>query len=376
MPEYQFHPIADIFPLLPEAELLELADDIRVNGLNHPIVLFECKVLDGRNRYTACQRAGVAPKFIEFAGKTATDALEYVWSENFHRRHLTSSQRAACWELRARYEENVRKVVESIEAESQKRRAETQGRPPKAGKKLPSTLTEVKETRQSVAETAKTSPAYVSDVKHFTDAQLESVKCGDKSVPQVKREAKREELRERAKLPDAKYRVIYADPPWNYGDNRLGLAGENTGGAYTAAETHYPVMTITDLCALDVRSIVEENAVLFLWVTSPLLDECWPVIKAWGFTYKSSFVWDKVGHNFGHYNSVRHEFLLVCTRGSCLPDVPELVDSVVSIEKTREHSAKPAAFREMIDKLYPHGKRIELFARAAADGWDRFGNEC
>ena len=103
--------------------------------------------------------------------------------------------------------------------------------------------------------------------------------------------------------------------------------------------------------------------------------ECFAVIDAWGFEYKSSFIWDKIGHNFGHYNSVRHEILLVCTKGSYLPENPKLYDSVVSVEKSRKHSEKPEEFRAIIDDLYPSGNRIELFARTATDGWEAWGNE-
>jgi N6-adenosine-specific RNA methylase IME4 len=112
-----------------------------------------------------------------------------------------------------------------------------------------------------------------------------------------------------------------------------------------------------------------------MWVTSPLLEECFPIIKAWDFKYKTSFIWDKVGHNMGHYNSVRHEILLVCTRGSCTPDNIKLYDSVQSVEKTDKHSEKPQIFREIIDTLYPNGNRIELFARDKHEGWESYGNE-
>jgi len=84
-------------------------------------------------------------------------------------------------------------------------------------------------------------------------------------------------------------------------------------------------------------------------------------------------VWDKIKHNMGHYNSVRHEFLLICTRGSCTPDVVKLYDSVQAIERT-EHSKKPEEFRAIIDTLYTHGNKIELFARQPADGWEVWGN--
>lgn len=161
-----------------------------------------------------------------------------------------------------------------------------------------------------------------------------------------------------------KYRVIYADPPWQYSDRQ---DTEKLGGA----AKHYPTMSLDEICSLPVPA--ENNAVLFLWTTSPMLEDSFKVINSWGFKYKTSFVWDKISHTMGHYNSVRHEFLLVATRGKCTPDVPKLHDSVVSMERT-EHSAKPAIFREIIDEIYPAGERLEMFARESPPGWDVWGN--
>lgn len=165
---------------------------------------------------------------------------------------------------------------------------------------------------------------------------------------------------------EGKYRVFYADPPWQYGN----VMPEYMG----VQDDHYELLSMTKLKELSVKEAAEENAVLFLWVTSPMLEDAFGLIRAWGFEYKASFVWDKVKHNMGHYNSVRHEFLLVCTRGSCVPDVKKLYDSVVSVAR-EEHSAKPAIFREMIDTLYSKGARIELFARERIDGWESWGSE-
>ena len=134
-------------------------------------------------------------------------------------------------------------------------------------------------------------------------------------------------------------------------------------------------MSIEDLCALPVKGIVADDAVLFIWITSPLLAECWPVIAAWGFKYKASFVWDKVRPNFGHYNSVRHELLLIATRGSCLPDGDAGANSVQVIERGSKHSEKPLEFMDLISSMYKTGKRIELFSRAKRDGWEAWGNE-
>jgi len=208
-------------------------------------------------------------------------------------------------------------------------------------------------------------------VKNKRPDLASKVLTGEITLVQAEREITKEEVNKEIQLPSDKYRIIYADPPWKYNDTMAGELSEKYGGA----EKHYPCMSIDELCALDIKGIIDDNAVLFIWTTSPMLEDSFKVIKAWGFKYKTSFIWDKVLHCMGHYNSVRHEFLLVCTKGSCTPDVKKLFDSVVTIERSKNHSEKPEEFRKMIDTLYPHGKRIELFARVSVDGWDGYGNQ-
>ena len=166
---------------------------------------------------------------------------------------------------------------------------------------------------------------------------------------------------------EGKYRIIYADPPWKYGSDYQDKFGH--------AKSHYSTMDLKELCDLPIKDIAMPNSVLFLWVTSPKLNWAFPIMDAWGFDYKTSFVWDKVKHNYGNYNSVRHEFLLIGGRGSATPDVKKLHDSVVSIERTEKHSQKPPFFRDLIDELYPKGDRIELFARETFKGWKTWGFE-
>jgi N6-adenosine-specific RNA methylase IME4 len=177
---------------------------------------------------------------------------------------------------------------------------------------------------------------------------------------------KKEKQAKPAVMPAGTYRIIYADPPWQYGNCF-------PPGMIKTALDHYPTMPLEDICTMSLPKIADD-AVLFLWTTAPMLENAFQVIRAWGFVYKTEIVWDKMRHNMGHYTSVRHEPLLVATKGSCLPDCKELIGSVLSIERT-EHSVKPQEFRAIIDKLY-RGPRVELFARGKLPAnWDGYGNE-
>ena len=187
-------------------------------------------------------------------------------------------------------------------------------------------------------------------------------------ILKIAREIDRFTEKETPGLPNEKYRVLYADPPWWYDNAQHGRAQQDT-----VINNHYPMMRDEEILSLEVESISADDSVLFLWATSPRIRFAFKVSDAWGFEYKAMFVWDKVKHNVGYYNSVRHELLLICTRGSCLPDSKKLIDSVVSIERG-EHSAKPPRFREIIDEMYTKGNRIELFARGdLPPNWERWG---
>jgi N6-adenosine-specific RNA methylase IME4 len=159
--------------------------------------------------------------------------------------------------------------------------------------------------------------------------------------------------------------VLYADPPWQYYSRDPHYHGH--------ARDHYPTLSIAELCALPVRKIVAPKAVLFLWVTAPILPECFAVLTAWGFLYKTNLVWHKDTHNYGYYLSNEHEHLLIATRGSCKPDVENRFPSVQRITRT-DHSTKPGEIRMLIDTLYPEGPRLELFARQRVPHWDAWGH--
>jgi N6-adenosine-specific RNA methylase IME4 len=168
------------------------------------------------------------------------------------------------------------------------------------------------------------------------------------------------------KLPQGKFQVIYADPAWKYGNSMPEY--------FTEQANHYSLMTIEEICNMPILEMADKNAALFMWVTSPILEEAFQVVNAWGFEYKTSFIWDKIKHNMGHYSSVRHEILLLCIRGSYPKQSSNLRDSVYSEERTK-HSKKPDYFYELIEEMYPNSNKIELFSRNKREGWHSYGNQ-
>ena len=98
---------------------------------------------------------------------------------------------------------------------------------------------------------------------------------------------------------DKKYQIIYADPPWSYRDKAL--AGDRGAGC------KYDVMSIEDIKKLPVKELAEDDAVLFMWVTMPMLEEAFAVMRAWGFNYKTcAFTWVKHVDDFVGYNTQEH----------------------------------------------------------------------
>ena len=165
-----FHPIANIFPLLGEDDLLRLRQDIATNGLAQPIVLFEGKILDGRNRYTACKLAGVQPITREFTG-TRAEALAYVWSTNVERRHLTSSQIAVAAVYREKLDAEYAAAVEAMRDKAKKR--ENVGKPSSVQKIVPTEKDTSQLTDHKLAEAAGTNREYLAKARKLAEASPE-----------------------------------------------------------------------------------------------------------------------------------------------------------------------------------------------------------
>jgi N6-adenosine-specific RNA methylase IME4 len=165
-----------------------------------------------------------------------------------------------------------------------------------------------------------------------------------------------------AKLSGRTFGTVYADPPWPY---------ENQG-TRGATDNHYPTMSVDAIAALPVASLAADDAHLHLWTTNAFLFEARRILDAWGFEYKSCFVWVKPQMGTGNYWRVSHEFLLLGVRGG-ISFADQTLMSWGQFKRGR-HSAKPEAVRRLIERASP-GPRLELFGRRMVDGWTVWGNE-
>lgn len=176
---------------------------------------------------------------------------------------------------------------------------------------------------------------------------------------------KKNELFQPADIKDKKYNVIYADPPWKYDFSKT---------SNRDIENQYPTMDVKDIC--DFKIPADDDSILFLWATAPKLREALEVMEFWGFEYKTHAVWDKEMIGMGYYFRGQHELLLIGIKGKVSPPDPSNRYASVIRQKRTKHSKKPDCVYKLIEKMYPHGVYLEMFARNIhSELWDVWGNE-
>lgn len=358
----QDHPIAGIFPLLPETELAALAEDVKARGVEVPIVLYEGKILDGRNRYRAATRVGAHFATNYYTGQ---NPVEHVLSLNLHRRHLSPSQAAAV----------AVEALPHFEAEAKKR----QGTRTDLVANLPQCSETGTKSRDHAAESVNVSPRLVQDAKAIKAADpvmFEAVRRGEKTVNEAKTELRRTEVK--AKLTEVAARapqdtsgvfdVIVCDPPWPMEKIERDVRPNQT-------EFDYPTMTEEELRAFgDVRDKAAEGCHLFLWTTHKFLPLALELTKTWGFAYCALFVWHKPGGfqpmGLPQFNC---EFAIYARRGA-----PSFIDTKAfntCFEAPRgAHSEKPEEFYETLRRV-TGGRRLDMFNRRPIEGFIGWGKE-
>jgi N6-adenosine-specific RNA methylase IME4 len=400
---YDVHPAASLFPLMTEPELEQLGADIRANGQLQAIELFGGKVLDGRNRLLVCERLGVKPRITSWApganGEISPTA--HVMSLNVRRRHLAPSQLAmiaaeALPLFEAEAKDRQRAAGGDRKSVSAKSR---QAMPGACGmkdggapcihdaghsgahsnglrtwkNKAPSPVESGKAARHAAAATGvgARQVELAKQLRRDSPALAEKVKSGELTLNRASKTVKKSrQLTQIAayRPPEGAFEVISADPPWPFED-QLDGSDDARGGL------PYPAMTIDQIAA--VKPPADKDCVLWLWTTnSHLVDLRAPVqqvLKGWGFTPKTLLTWKKDRMGVGRYLRNITEHCVLAIRGNPLLNLTNETTFIAAVR--RMHSEKPAEFYEMVEKLCPGRSRLEMYARAARDGWVTSGPE-
>jgi N6-adenosine-specific RNA methylase IME4 len=373
-----------LFPLR-EEELATLEASVLAEGIRDPLVVWprgnKSILVDGHCRYRLAQKHNLPFRVVEKHFANLEEALAWVDQNQLARRNLTDEQRryllGRIYERQKKAHGGDRKssgqfdhlktakaVADQIGVgEKTIRRSAEFSRALDAVKQVSPEAAE-KILKGEVKDAITVLPQVAKD-PDLLSAVAEKIAKGERSIRKAKTEAGRKLAKRKApELPKDKYNVILADPPWEYG-----FAVSNS----RRVENKYPTMKLEDICSLKIPAA--DDSILFLWVPSPKLPDGLCVLKKWGFEYKTCMVWvkDKIG--MGYYTRNRHELVLIGTKGKMRPPEPECrPDSVITAPRG-EHSSKPGELYKIIERMYPEGRYLELFARGARPGWMVWGDE-
>ena len=419
----EFHPLANIFPLIEGEDFEKLVADVRQHGLIEPITLLGRQILDGRNRYRACVAAKILPEsldeitatqikhFKQFVAAgapvpTQDQLLDYVVSRNLHRRQMNDDQRrmvaARMVNLRAgRPAEDKSPQFAAISRE-QAAKLLTTDEPgvERARSVLAHAVSEVVEMvdagRVTVAAAAEIAQQPVERQAEIV-ASLPRDAAG-KLTPEVKKAlapivkeiraekivAKKERRAEREldvgrriqQLPGNFFGVAIEDFEWHHAAWNGETGAERSPSMhYETAEDAQTPEAIVARCA-ERFACLADACILFKWTTLPHLAIALKVLDLQGFDYVTNLVWNKErsgdARGMGYWFTGEHEIVLVGTRGKVVPPAIAHFRSIFSAP-VGGHSEKPDNLHEIIEFHWPNTPKVEFNARRARPGWRTWG---
>ena len=366
-----------VIPALSKEEYEGLKQSIIKEGCRDALITWQGILIDGHNRHEICTKHGIKYATIEKQFKDRDAVIEWIITNQFGRRNLSLYNRSLlALQLKPIFEQRAKENQTLSEGRGVK------------GLEKSTNLINTREELARIAGVSDNTIARVEKIERLASPETKAqIKSGDVSINQAYQATRREEKLKAIseKIDDhkdtetkgidiynteRKYSIVYADPAWDY-----------WSGGNKNQNLHYNTMTMQDICNLPVKSITDKDCVLFLWVTYPILEQAFEVIKAWGFEYSTAgFVWVKKNKvsdtpfmGCGSWTRANSELCLMATKGTVTridAGISQVIESPIE-----EHSKKPVITRELITRLVGELPRIELFSRAAVNGWDCWGNE-
>ena len=383
-----FHPLSNLFPLMRGEAFEALKRDISENGLREPIVTTNGEILDGRNRWRACDESGCEPMFVEWAERWENDSpLAFVISMNVHRRHLKESQRAMAGDALATLPHGVRSDTAGAVS------AITQGQ---AAQLLSTSIDSIQRARhvreRGVDELIAAVVDGIIEVKpaaRLADKPAEfqrevvskaATNGNGLNVAQLIKEYERNlkraanaELIETtghyslSTLSGCNFSTVVIDPPWD-----ASVSDDND--IMGRSRPTYATMSLAEIAALPVGDVAAPNAHIYLWVTNRVLPLAFELLDAWDFRYVTTVTWCKPSIGMGNYFRGSTEHVLFGVRGELSILRRDVGTWFLAPRGDAKHSAKPTEFFTLVEECSP-GPWVELFSRTARQGWASWGAE-
>lgn len=377
-----------LIPPLTMEEYSRLEESIKTEGCRDALVFWGETLIDGHNRLKVCQKNNISYEKYYVKFEDENQAKIWIINNQLARRNLKAKQRLDLMGLLYNLEKQdvgiydhdqmgkkapsrtSEKIAEKFDVdESTVRKAEKFHESlniieDNIGKDVRSEITtgKIKSTVQDIKQLAD----YEPEIQQRVIGKISDLKEPKLSVAisQVREEIKAENIAD-MELPEQLFDVIYADPPWSY---------SSTIQKNANVKHHYPTMTLEKIKELAIPAY--EDCILFLWVTGPKIADGLDVLEKWGFIFKGMFVWDKEIIGMGMWVRWQHEILLLGIKGKVPVPKPKNRFSSMIKERRGKHSKKPTLVYEMIEKMFPNRKYVELFAREKhSDKWNAWGNQ-
>jgi N6-adenosine-specific RNA methylase IME4 len=364
-----------LIPALTKEEYKQLEDNCLEEGIREKIILWNNYIIDGHNRYNIAKQWNLEFDTESKNFNSEEAVKEWMILNQFGRRNLSNYQRSV---LALQLEDVFRAKAKENQAIQYK------------GNSLSQISAEVKpiDTRKELSKVAAVSHDTIAKVKKIQEKAPEEVKAklrtGEVSINAAYKEIKKEEKKEErisiikeqiediesGKVPELKglYNVISIDPAWNYEGENKNITSYDANGRRVA--NPYPEMSTQEI--KDIKLPLMSDSVVFLWTTHKFLPDAFDILKNWNLDYKATLVWNKEKIGMGAWFRMQCEFCLVGIKGKPYWDNTTYRDIIN--EPRRQHSRKPDAFFDMVDKI-TLGRKLEYFSREKREGWDVFGND-
>ena len=363
----------NLIPALSVEEYAQLEANILEEGIREPIITWNGYIIDGHNRFSIAQRFDLEYKTTSKHFTSEESVKEWMILNQFGRRNLSNYQRSVL----------ALELEEVFSKKAKEKQKEGGGAVPQKSAKPPI------ETRKELSKVASVSHDTISKVKKIQAKAPQEVKAklatGEVSINAAYKEIKKEEKKEqrdkkiqevKQKIEtenlttlDKKYHVIAIDPPWAYNE-KGGFSSDDYDAQNNRGAVDYPTMTVEQIKKIEIPSA--DDSVLFLWTTHAFLRDGFDIIKEWGFEYKATIVWDKVKMGMGRNVRMQVEFCLLGVKGK--PIIQGSSERDIITEPRREHSRKPEAFYEMVERMCI-GNKLDYFSRQTRKNWEHYGAE-